>query len=229
MAKKKRRTQTTRPSAAPQGQPELSAEERAARREEQKREWAQQKQAEERATSRSFTPILLAGGVVVTLAIVIPVVLLLAGGGGGSSSPTPTVRPDPRLGGQAPVATFAMSADDDGQNINPRFVPNNFVAKAGQVFEIDVTNDGTVFHNVTIDGGDGEYGTADDWLSVPLSFAAGEKAKVLAKFDQPGTYKFECNLHAGIQIGTITVIPGASGTATAEPSATPAPSQSVSP
>lgn len=220
MARKKRRA-PPKQSTSPDAQAGLSAESRAARREEQKREWAQQKRAEERAASRSFAPLLAAGGVIVTLAIVIPVVLLITSGGGSdSSSPTPTARPDPRLGGQAPVATFAMSANDDGQNINPRFEPNNFVAKAGQVFEIDVTNDGSVFHNVTMDGGDGEYGTADDWSSVPLSFEAGETAKVLAKLDQPGTYKFECNLHAGFQVGTITVIPSASGTATGSATST---------
>lgn len=230
MAKKKRRTQATRSTSTSDAQPELSAEDRAARREEQKREWALRKQAEERAATRSFAPLLAAGGVIVTLAIVIPVVLLLAGGGGSdSATPTPTPRPDSRLGGQAPVATFAMSADDDGQNINPRFEPNNFVAKAGQVFEIDVTNNGSVFHNVTIDGGDGNFGTSDDWSSVPLSFGAEEKAKVLAKFDKAGTYQFECNLHAGIQVGTITVIPSASGSATPTPVATAAPSPSGSP
>jgi len=225
MARRKRRKQPTSPAAVPDGQSELSAEERAARREEQKREWAEQKRAEDRASRRSFTPLLAAGGVIITLAIVIPVVLLVAGGGGDSGTPTPTPKPDARLGGQAPQATFVMSADDDGQNINPRFTPNNFVAKAGQVFQIDVTNDGSVFHNVTIDGGDGDFGTNDDWVSNPLSFGAGEKAKVLAKFDKPGTYNFECNLHAGIQVGTITVIPSASSTAlsSAPPSAQPVP------
>ena len=226
MARKKRRTSATR-AASHDTQPELSAEERAARREAQRQEWAQQKRAEERAANRSYGPILAAASVVVALAIVIPVVLLIASSGGGdNSTPTPTPRPDSRLGGQAPVETFAMSADDDGQNINPRFEPNNFVAKAGEVFEIDVTNNGSVHHNLTIDGGDGEFQTNDDWISVPPSFDAGETAKVLARFAEPGTYKFECNLHAGIQIGTITVIPGgstATGTATVAPSATPAP------
>ena len=101
-----------------------------------------------------------------------------------------------------------MSANDDGQNINPRFEPNNFVAKAGEVFEIDVTNNGSSAHNVTIDGGNG-FGSLpdDDWVSSPLSFPAGGTAKVLARFTAPGTYNFECNLHAG-QVGTITVIPG---------------------
>ena len=226
MASKKRRKQPTSPGAVRDAQSELSAEERAARREEQKREWAEQKRAEERAASRSFAPLLAAGGVIITLAIVIPVVLLVAAGSGDSGTPTPTPRPDARLGVQAPQATFAMSADDDGQNINPRFAPNNFVAKAGQVFEIDVTNNGSVFHNVTVDGGDGDFGTNDDWVSSPLSFGAGESAKVLARFDQPGTYNFECNLHAGIQVGTITVIPSGSSTTTlssAPPSAQPVP------
>jgi len=117
-----------------------------------------------------------------------------------------------------------MSADDDGQNIRPRFVPDNFVARAGEVFQIDVTNDGTVFHNVTIDGGDGEFGTNDDWPSAPLSFDAGETAKVVAKLNEPGTYQFECNLHAGIQVGTITVIPSASSAATPVPTTTVQPS-----
>jgi plastocyanin len=225
MAKKKRKPKQQPP--AQDAQPDVSPEERAARREAQRQEWSQQKRAEERAASRSYTPILAAGGVIVTLAIIIPVVLLITSGGGDdASAPTATARPDPRLGGQAPVQTFAMSADDDGQNINPRFEPNNFVARTGEVFQIDVTNNGEVFHNVTIDGGDGKFGTDDDWSSVPLSFGAGETATVRAKLDEPGIYNFECNLHAGIQVGTITVIEGPSGTSatpTAGPSATPAP------
>ena len=229
MAKNKRRQQVARPQTPSDAQPELSAEERAARREQQKQEWAAQKQSQERAANRSFAPILAAGGVIVTLAIVIPLVLLVASGGG-SGTPTPTPRLDARLGGQAPAATFAMSANDDGQNINPRFEPNNFVAKAGEVFEIDVTNNGSSAHNVTIDGGNG-FGSLpdDDWVSSPASFKSGETAKVIAKLDEPGTYNFECNLHAGIQVGTITVIPSASSAATPAPIATTAPSQPVSP
>jgi plastocyanin len=222
MARKKKRGQSpqTPPPAANE-----SSEERAARRAQQKEDWARQKAADERAASRSYGPIIAAGGVVVALAIIIPVALLLfSGGGGGDATPTPSAVADPRLGGQAPQATFAMSADDDGQNINPRFEPNTFVVKAGQVFEIDVTNNGTVHHNVTIDGGDGQYGTNDDWSSVPVSFDAGETATVKAKFNSPGTYKFECNLHAGIQIGTITVVPASSSSSTPVVTPTRAPS-----
>lgn len=225
MARKKRRTQPTRPPAAPGEQPELSAEERAVRREEQKREWAQQKRAEERAASRSFAPLLAAGGVIVTLAIVIPVVLLVAtGGGSDSASATPIVTPDARVAGEVPVATFAVSADDDGQNINPRFSPNNFVAKAGEVFEIDVKNDGSVFHNLVVDGGDGDFGTRDDFISNPSRIEAAGSAKVLAKLVKAGTYNFRCDFHPDAQTGTITVIPSAGTAITPVPTSTVQPS-----
>jgi plastocyanin len=228
MAKKKKRGAT--PQATPPANE--SAEERAARRTQQKEEWARQKAAGDRAANRSYGPILAAGGVIVALAVIIPVAFLLFGGGGGDDAwPTPSAVADPRLGAQVPQQTFAMSADDDGQNINPRFEPSTFTVKAGQVFEIDVTNNGTVHHNVTIDGGDGDYGTADDWSSVPVSFDAGETAIVRARFNKAGVYQFECNLHAGIQVGTITVVEASSGSSTpvATPTTTPSRAPSAAP
>jgi hypothetical protein len=172
MAKKKRRKGAGRqpaPPARPTEQPQLSAEERALRRAEQKREWAQQKRVQERAAGRSFAPIISAVAVVVVLAVAIPVMILLAGGGGDDdgAAATPFATVDPRLGGvTTPAQTFTVTALDDGVAINPRFSPTQVTARAGEVFEIVMPNEGTSVHNVRVDGLDHEYDTNDDWTTT---------------------------------------------------------------
>lgn len=227
MARKKRRGQAQRQPAPATDQPALSAEERAARRAEQKRIFDAEKAAKERAAQRSFAPLIWAGAVLVTLGILIPVgILLFAGGGDDEPEATPIVTQDPRLGGQSPTQTLEIATDDDGQNIRPRFVPTALTARAGEVFEVQVTNEGSVAHNMVIDGGDEEFDTPDDFSMSPFSIQPGETGTVRAIFDEEGTYQFECLLHPAVQVGTLTVIPGSGGSSS---SATPATSRTAAP
>ncbi|MEO8458863.1 MAG: cupredoxin domain-containing protein [Chloroflexota bacterium] len=227
MAKKKKRSQSPNPIPPAASDASLSPEERATRRAQQKQEWAAQKQAEDRAASSSFAPIMWAGGVIGTLVIVAIVgIVLFSGGGSSSTTPTPGPTADPRLGGALPVATFAVSADDAGVNIATVFSPSQITAKAGEVFEIDVTNDGSSAHNLNIAGLDGEYQTADDWTTTPSSLPVGAKGKVVVKLDVAGTYKFHCDFHPDTQLGTL-IITGSAGSAS--PSATAAASPTPSP
>ncbi len=240
MAKKKRnRQQPSTTKAAPDAQAqELSPEERAARRAQQKQEWAEQKRARDRAAS-SNAPIIW-GGVTVLVVVVAFVggIVLLAGGGGSSASPTPAVTADPRLGGGSPAKSFDISATDDGVDVNPRFEPNTITAVAGEVFQINVKNDGSSAHNIVIAGLDDTYDTADDWEtrdpdnpSNPAAIKPGDTGTVQVKIDKAGTYKFRCLFHPEQQTGTLVltappVTPASSATtsasaATQSPSPTP--------
>jgi plastocyanin len=236
LAKKKRnRQQASRTRApAPEGQA-LSPEEQAARRAQQKREWAEQKHGKERAAGDSIAPLVWAGsGIAAVVVAVIVGVVLIAGGGGSSSTPAPSPTPDPRLEGKSPVETFNISADDDGVAINPRFSPNVITAVAGEVFQINVKNDGSSIHNLAIAGLDDTYDTADDWVTRdpnnsdnPSAILVGNTGTVQVKIDKAGTYKFRCVFHPEQQTGTLILTPGpsTSASASASPSATPSATQ----
>ncbi len=238
MAKKKKRNrqQASQTKAPAQEGRALSPEEQAARRAQQKREWAEQKHGKERAAGDSIAPLVWAGsGIAAVVVAVIVGVVLIAGGGGSSSTPGPSPTPDPRLGGAPPAETFNVSATDDGVAINPRFVPNVITAKAGEVFQINVKNDGSSAHNLVIAGLDDTYDTADDWVTRdpnntnnPAVIEPGDTGTVQVKIDVPGTYKFHCVLHPVQQTGTLILTPGpsVSASASASPSASPTPSAS---
>ena len=212
MGKKNRRNRqqsSGRPTAAAEA-PTLSPEEQAARRAEQKREWAEQKRGKERVASGSIAPLVWAGSGItaVVVAVIVGVVLLAGGGESASSTATPSVSADPRLGGASAAESFNVSATDDGVDINARFEPNTITAQAGEVFQINVKNDGHSAHNLVVAGVDGQYGTSDDWTTNPSSLPAGTTGTVVVKIDQPGTYKFHCLFHPDAQTGTLTIIPG---------------------
>jgi plastocyanin len=169
-----------------------------------------------------MAPLVWAGSGIaaVVVAVVVGIVLLSGGGGSTSSTATPQITADPRTGGATPVESFNISATDQGVAINPRFVPNTITAQAGEVFQINVKNDGHSVHNLVIAGLDGQYGTNDDWTTIdpnnssnPQSIAVGDTGTVDVKIDQPGTYKFRCLFHPDQQIGNLILVPGPSGTA----------------
>jgi plastocyanin len=210
------------PAAAAEAPP-LSPEEQAARRARQKQEWAERKHGKERAERGSLAPLVWAGSGIaaVVVAVVVGIVLLSGGGGSTSSTATPLFTPDPRLGGASPVESFNISATDSGVAINPLFVPDTITAKAGEVLQIKVKNDGSSVHNLVIAGLDGQYGTSDDWTTIdpnnssnPQSILVGDTGTVDVKIDQPGTYKFHCLFHPDQQVGNLILVPGPSGTAT---------------
>jgi plastocyanin len=123
--------------------------------------------------------------------------------GGPSESPVagPAATPDPRVAGQAPVASFRVEAG--GAEGGSYFAPDTIEAPAGEVFEIVMPNTGPVSHNLRIAGVDGEYFTGDDFV-IPL-IKAGEEGRLLVKLDEPGRYEFQCDFHAQVQKGVLVV------------------------
>jgi len=146
---------------------------------------------------------IIAGAIAVVAGMV---VLFLVLSGGSSSDDTAgaqaTPRPDPRVAGATPAATVTVEADDDGQQVNPRFVPNVLEGPAGEVIAIDITNAGTVAHNLRVSGVDKQYDTADDFAS--LTVQPGKEQGMLVRIDTPGSYPFRCDFHPQ-QVGTLAV------------------------
>ena len=187
---------------APEPEDEAS---RVKRRTEQKREYEKSKRAKARG-SQSPAPFLWGGGVVAVLAIAIfGGFLLLSGGGDDGGTPAPSATPDPRVTGLPIDRTITIETDDDGQNVLPRYVPNTISGQAGEVIEILVTNIGSVAHNLTFPGADGEYDTPDDWLPEPFTLQPGDTGRLVVQFDDPDSYPFRCAFHPLIHLGTLTL------------------------
>jgi plastocyanin len=176
------------------------------RRAEQKREYEKRKRAKARG-GQSLAPYFWGGGIAAAIAVAVVGGFLLLSGGGGDDSPdaTPIVTPDSRVAGLPIDVTIEVDTDDDGQNINPRFIPNAISANAGQVVEIVLSNVGSVAHNLRLAGIDDEYDTRDDWITDPLALFSGDTGTVVVQLDDPGVYAFRCDFHATLQTGTFTV------------------------
>ena len=174
-------------------------------RAEQKREYEKRKRAKAPG-GQSRAPYFWGGGVAMVALAVLGGFLLLSGSGdedGPNGAPIAT--PDARVAALPIDVTIEIETDDDGQNVNPRFIPNAISANAGQVVEIVLTNVGSVAHNLRLAGIDDEYNTRDDWLTNPATLFAGDTGTVVVKLDDPGTYAFRCDFHATLQLGTFTV------------------------
>ncbi len=176
------------------------------RRAEQKREYEQRKRARARG-GQSLAPYFWGGGIAAVIAVAaLGGFLLLSGGGddnGGTTAATAT--PDPRIAGLPIDRTIEIETDDEGQNVNTRFVPNSLTGEAGEVIEIIVTNVGSVAHNLSFPGLDGEYDTPDDWLADPFALQPGDTGRLVVKFDDPDVYPFRCAFHPQIHTGTLTL------------------------
>lgn len=197
-----RRQKEQKQAKAHAGENSEEAAASAERREQQRREYEKRKRAKARG-SRPLAPYLRGGGVTAMVALAVLGGFLLLGGGGGGSNGTPIVTPDARIAGLPIDVTLTIDSDDDGQNINPSFIPNTISADAGQVVEIVVNNVGSVAHNLHLAGIDDEYDTRDDWLTPTLF--SGDTGTVVVKLDDPGTYAFRCDFHPLLQIGTFIV------------------------
>lgn len=178
----------------------------AERRERQRREYEKRKRAKTRG-GQPLAPYFWGGGFVAIVAVLaLGGFLLLSGGSGGDGSPSaPTSTPDPRIAGLPIDETIEIQADDDGQETNPRYEPNAISGKAGDVIEILVTNVGSVAHNLSFPGADGEYDTRDDWMVDPFTLQPGDTGRVVVKFDEPASYPFRCSFHPLNHRGTLTL------------------------
>ena len=137
-------------------------------------------------------------GVAVVLTLV-----LTSGGSGENGAANITSTPDPRVGTATPAVTLSVETDDEGQQVNPRFVPNLIEGKAGEVLRIDIKNIGTVVHNLRVAGRDTEYDTRDDFASAAVQ--AGKEVKLLLKIGEPGSYPFRCDFHPEQQTGELVL------------------------
>ena len=146
---------------------------------------------------------IITGAIALVIAVGVVFAVLSGGSSDGTDSVAATPRPDPRVAGATPAATVNVETDDEGQNVNSRFVPSVLEGPAGEVFAIKIKNAGTVAHNLNIAGVDKEYDTDDDFTSaVPSS---GQEVQLLVRLDAPGSYPFRCDFHPEQQVGTLVV------------------------
>jgi hypothetical protein len=144
-------------------------------------------------------------GVVAVVVAVVAVLALTGGSGGEETTALPSATPDPRVGQATPAASLSIAADDEGQQVNPRFEPNEVSGPAGQVIEILLRNIGTVAHNLRVSGLDRTYDTPDDFATIGVN--PGAEARLRLKIDAAGAYPFRCDFHPQ-QTGTLVLREG---------------------
>jgi plastocyanin len=112
-------------------------------------------------------------------------------GGGGSASPATTEAPNPAPTTAAPEDNGGGSAGGTQANIeNFAFDPKQLTAKLGEA--VSWKNDDSTAHTVTADDGSFDSGS----LSPDKDFSH--------TFDQAGTFKYHCALHASM-VATVVV------------------------
>ncbi len=114
-------------------------------------------------------------------------VLLSACGGGGTTE-------------------LAISMNDKTENgqLASFYAPSQVTVAAGGKVKFNLSNAGTVPHNVRLAGPDGQYNTADDVQIGPQVVNAGENATFeWTAPERAGTLAFRCDFH--LNTGTITV------------------------
>jgi len=151
--------------------------------------------------ARRYAGWAVGSGVAGAIAVV-AVLVATSGGSGEDGVARATATPDPRVAGATPAAVASIETDDEGQQVNPRFVPATIEGKAGEVLEIEIRNAGTVAHNLRVSGVDREYDTGDDFASAAAK--AGSEVRLLLKLDQAGSYPFRCDFHPQ-QTGTLVL------------------------
>lgn len=130
-------------------------------------------------------------------------VLVLTSGSSNVTAPDVETTPDPRVDGLTIVQTIQVDAG--GADGDAFYSPRNITGPAGEAFRIEVTNTGSLSHNLTIAGVDGEYDTPDDWVTNPVLILVGEEGFVDVIIEEPGTYVFRCIIHPLVQTGELTI------------------------
>ena len=144
------------------------------------------------SADRSLRPFL----VLALLALGVTLVALACGGDG-----------DETASGGGPV-TFDISLGDEligTDTLRSFFTPKEFTVAPGQKVTFNLSNDGTVPHNMRIAGPDGEYMTDDDTLVDPEILNPGDTAVLKwTAPSEPATIIFRCDFHPD-SVGAITV------------------------
>ncbi|MDO8616852.1 MAG: cupredoxin domain-containing protein [Dehalococcoidia bacterium] len=148
-----------------------------------------------------------AGGLGVIGAIAVFVFLIVTSGSSSSGAPEPSATEDPRVAGLEVDASFNVEAR--GAESGSTYVPDTITAKAGDVIELVVTNNGTVSHNMRVSGPNKVFDVdtsgdkGDDFEMPPRVIEPGKTERLKVKIDQPGSYPFRCDFHPIDQKGTL--------------------------
>lgn len=118
-----------------------------------------------------------------------------------SPSPVATVSPTAAASpGGATTGELKIAMKDNF------FEPDTLTLKVGQKVTITLTNEGKVPHNMHIAPLDGNFDAAQgSVLSNPDLTLPGKTGELEWTPQQPGTYKFRCDVHPDQMTGTITV------------------------
>lgn len=150
-----------------------------------------------------ISPWWFAGAGAVAVVAVLAYAIATSGDSGSSGPGRVTASPDPRVAGLTPVQTLQLEAG--GSDVDAYFNPTTLSGPAGEAIEIVIENTGSLSHNLTVSGLDGEYDTADDWESDPVLILPGEEGTLVLKIDEAGTYPFQCSLHPLTQFGELVL------------------------
>ena len=157
------------------------------------------------------SPWLIAAPAVAAAVGIVAVLILSSGSSGTTGSAAPTPTPDPRVAGLEIDISLPMEAGDDEANpaVSSFFEPNVLRAKAGEVIEIELTNTGSLSHNLWVTGPDNRYDSLeepseDDFGPINL-ITPGETGRLVVKIDEAGTYDFRCEIHPQVQTGTLVL------------------------
>lgn len=120
-------------------------------------------------------------------------------------------------------ATQTLEMTITGAESDTVLDPSALQVNAEEVVRLDVRNESDISHGLRVAGPDGEYDTADDFVSNPDIIPAGETGFLILRFDSPGTIEFRDSTATEVT-GTIVVgeaqdsepSPGASPAADAE-------------
>ncbi len=134
---------------------------------------------------------------VVTLGVAIPAIILFGAGIGAGiyRQVNPTTE---NKGAEANAGPKPQVTTDN------KFSETSYTVYAGQQVTIDVTNQGSNQHNMHVLGVANPDGSD---IKTEL-LGPGQSAKLTFTITQPGSYKFQCDVHPTEMTGTITVNPG---------------------
>lgn len=115
-------------------------------------------------------------------------------------------------------ATRTLELIITGEESATKLDPGALQVAAEEVVRLEVQNDSQLSHGLRVAGPDGEYGTADDFVSNPDIIPAGEKGFLIMRFAAAGEIEFQDST-ANEAIGTIIVSPASEDGPTSTPGA----------
>lgn len=145
--------------------------------------------------------ILLSGFAVLALALT----AVACGGDDDDDDATPTESGN----GAAAETTFDLLMNESDGNVFVLDGESNptLTVPAGEEITVNLTNDGAAIHNMRFGGEDNAFNTDDDAVSDPNLVNPGDTAVlVFTAPSEPGTYKYQCDIHPTDMLGEIEVV-----------------------